>query len=104
MGWCIYLIELSNNISVRFQFLNYHRYQTTYALYDVYNNARTRGGKFNVTFDCFYMFPCETNNKSPNGCFSSSLLRSMSKYKNRNRLEDVVLPLGAVVSVRACKF
>lgn len=38
-------------------------------------------------------------NNSPYGCFSSSLLRSMSKYRNRNRLEDVNLPLGAVVSI-----
>lgn len=63
-------------------------------MYDVFNNARVRGGLLNVTFDRFFKFPCKDN---PDDCFSNSQLQTRTKYGNRDTMKDVTLRLATVV-------
>lgn len=65
-----------------------------YAIYDVYNNAYTHGGRLNVNFDCYFVYDIEHKG----GHLTASKLRQRSKYMNRSNTSDITLRAGLVVS------
>lgn len=64
-----------------------------YAIYDIYNNAFTHGGRLNVTFDRYFIV--DANN---GGHLTESRIQQMSKYVNRRNLSDITMRLGIIES------
>lgn len=65
-----------------------------YAIYDIYNNAFTHGGRLNVTLDRYFVVEA-----SNGGHLTESRIQQKSKYVNRSNLSDITMRLGLVVSV-----
>lgn len=98
MKGILYQIQLNvqNYSSLLFYLIFYaNSPNSTYGMYDIFNNAFTHGGKLNITFDRFFHVP-----ERGAAYFTTSQLQKMTKYQNRNNFKDVTLRLALLVSVK----
>ncbi|XP_037951935.1 ionotropic receptor 75a-like [Teleopsis dalmanni] len=90
-------VNLFANADVTFIVPNKERtniQNTSYIIYDVYNNGRPLGGKLNITLD--HEVICNNTNCQLGQYYSKLHLRS--KYGNRNTLKDVTLRIAVVAN------
>lgn len=68
-----------------------------YPLYDIFNNAQTRGGKLNVTFDRYLFI-----NDEESAYLTESILKRRTKYENRANMSDITMQVATIVSILVC--